>query len=288
MPVRLLTVGSDPDNTLFGVDPDGTLRWYRYSGGGPSDTAASASTWLGWDPNSGNPIGKGWGDFSWLGAGIQGTLLGVDVQGNLRRYYYTGTGESDYDGDQNWASQSGTVLGTGFDGFKHLALILNIGDYTAGTDDLQVLAVEESGDVWVYGYHNGVPRPHTPVLVAHGWTDYDYLIGNVNLGRVLGVAPGGELYWFQIWVSYNTDGTVSTKFGPNNGNPIGFGWNQYVSATAGVEHVVEGESDYIPIYAVDRYHNLHWHGYTGEGAEDPDGVTGWVTPNSGNIISGSW
>ncbi len=95
MPIRLLTVGSDPDNTLFGVDPDGTLRWYRYVGGAQADAAASTAPWLGWDPNSGNPIGNGWGDFSWLGAGIQGTLLGVDGQGNLRRYYYTGSGQSD-------------------------------------------------------------------------------------------------------------------------------------------------------------------------------------------------
>ncbi|MGA9488654.1 MAG: tachylectin-related carbohydrate-binding protein [Mycobacterium sp.] len=287
MPIRLLTVGSDPDNTLFGVDPDGTLRWFRYVGGAQADPAASTAPWLGWDPNSGNPIGNGWGDFSWLGAGIQGTLLGVDGQGDLRRYYYTGSGESDYNGDQNWDTQSGSVLATGFEAWKHLALIMNEGDYTAGTDDLQILAVDQSGDVWVYGFHNGVARPNTPVRVAQGWTDYEYLF-SPNLGRVLAVSPSGVLYWLEVWVVYNEDGTVTTKLGPENGNAIGSGWNKFSSATAGFEHELEGTHNYIPIYAVDGNHNLHWYGYTGHGVDDPSGTTGWVTPNSGNIVSGSW
>ncbi len=76
--------------------------------------------------------------------------------------------------------------------------------------------------------------------------------------------------------------------GPESGNAIGAGWNKFSNATAGVRGQAGAALDYIPIYAADGNYNLHWYGYTGYGVSDPSGSTGWITPNSGNIISGSW
>lgn len=41
---------------IYAVAKNGDLLWYRYNGHGESDPTGR----LGWDPNSGNPIGNGW------------------------------------------------------------------------------------------------------------------------------------------------------------------------------------------------------------------------------------
>jgi hypothetical protein len=280
--LRLLTAGGLPDGTLFGIDTDGTLRWYGYNGSGDESLGAGVAPWMDFDTNSGNPIGNGWGEFSWIAAGIHGTLVGVDGQGNLCAYYYTGNGESDWAGDQNWAPQSGTILASDFGKWKHLALLLNDGDWSSGATDLQILAVDDSGDVWVHYWRTGEVVSGTPVLVASEWTDFQKVFG-ANLARIFAVSTSGILYWFQIWVEL--DASVQTS--DNNGNAIGQGWDGFATLAAGW-NTQNTPGCNISVYAVDAEHNLRWYGYSGDGAEDASGATGWVTPGSGNIISGSW
>lgn len=43
-------------HTLYGVEQNGDLRWYRYVGDGTQDPSGNT----GWDPNSRNIIGNGW------------------------------------------------------------------------------------------------------------------------------------------------------------------------------------------------------------------------------------
>jgi Tachylectin len=285
--LRLLTTGAAPDGTLFGIDTDGTLRWYRYNGSGEESVGAGVAPWLDFDTNSGNPIGNGWGEFSWIGAGIHGTLVGVDGQGNLRAYYYTGNGESDWAGDQNWAPQSGTILASDFGKWKHLALLLDDGDWSSGDTDLQILAVNDSAEVWVYYWRTGNLVGGTPVMVAAEWTDFQYVFG-ANLWRVFAVDTSGVLHWFRFTV-VPTDPSfsdVSVESDDNNGNAVAQGWDGFSTAAAGW-NTTPGGPEYISVYAVDSGHNLHWYGYSGNGAEDASGATGWVT-GSDSIISGSW
>src|SRR5829696_7374566 len=44
------------DGVVLAIQPNGDLLWYSYAGAGESDVAGA----LGWDANSGNPIGNGW------------------------------------------------------------------------------------------------------------------------------------------------------------------------------------------------------------------------------------
>jgi hypothetical protein len=285
--LRLLTAGGVPDGTLFGIDTDGTLRWYRYNGSGEESVGAGVAPWMDFDANSGNPIGNGWGEFSWIAAGIHGTLVGVDGQGNLRVYYYTGNGESDWAGDQNWDPQSGAILATDFGKWKHLALLLDDGDWSSGATDLQILAVDDSGEVWVHYWRTGQLVEGTPVPVAAEWTHFQYLFG-ANLSRVFAVDTSGVLHWFRFTVE-PTDQSfsgVTVQDDDNNGNAIGRGWDGF--ATLAANWNTSATAEYISVYAVDAEHNLRWYGYSGNGAEDASGATGWVTPGSGNIISGSW
>jgi len=41
---------------VLAIKPDGGLLLYRYTGGGTADRTGPT----GWEPNSSNPIGRGW------------------------------------------------------------------------------------------------------------------------------------------------------------------------------------------------------------------------------------
>ncbi|WP_035355747.1 tachylectin-related carbohydrate-binding protein [Edaphobacter aggregans] len=96
-------------NVVFGVKPDGHLLWYSYSGQGEEDPSGT----IGWDPNSGNPIGNGWQSMQHVfggasdGGGFGQVIMAVDQDGKLFWYRYSGNGESDLSGTQGWHHRSG-------------------------------------------------------------------------------------------------------------------------------------------------------------------------------------
>jgi hypothetical protein len=47
------------DGQVLAIKSDGDLRWYRYTGDGTADQTGAT----GWEPNSSNPIGRGWQTF---------------------------------------------------------------------------------------------------------------------------------------------------------------------------------------------------------------------------------
>lgn len=104
-------------NVFFVVDADGLLRWYSYSGRGQNDQRGVR----GWHPNTGNPIGQGWGHMvhifggvNDLGEGFGHTVFAVNPEGELRWYHYKGNGEADVTGAAGWHPRSGTIIGTGW------------------------------------------------------------------------------------------------------------------------------------------------------------------------------
>ena len=105
------------DNVFFVVHESGNLLWYSYAGHGEEDPPGS----LGWHPNSGNPIGRGWEGMQHLLAGSTNQLGGyghivmaVDRHGDLRWYHYRGQGEFDVTGTRGWHPRSGNVIGRGW------------------------------------------------------------------------------------------------------------------------------------------------------------------------------
>lgn len=96
--------------TLYGVGPDGLLRWFRYEGDGRDDTS--------WHANSGNPIGNGWQGFRALFGGVRedgaDVLFGVAQNGDLLWYSYAGDGSADASGATGWHANSGNPIGNGW------------------------------------------------------------------------------------------------------------------------------------------------------------------------------
>ena len=100
--------------SLYGVMPDGTLRWFRYDGEGEEDVSGSS----GWAPNSGNPIGRGWNTLRLLCGGFVDPdtegLFGVAENGDLRWFTYIGDGTADPTGGTGWGPNSGNPIGNGW------------------------------------------------------------------------------------------------------------------------------------------------------------------------------
>jgi len=132
------------NGVVMGVQPDGDLLWYRYDGDGTEDRSGA----LGWDPGSGSVIGNGFDSFVHLFAkpaegrttSPMAQLFGVERNGDLRWYGYSGNGEPDRSGVKGWHDNSGNVIGNGWADFK----------YIVGTSD--VFAVKRDGSLLWYRY----------------------------------------------------------------------------------------------------------------------------------------
>ena len=130
MALRLIT---SEWRRLYAVDDDGLLRWYRYMGGGEVNDAPGGWNW---HPNSGNPIGHGWGEFTAIFACSNGVIAGIHNDGNLYWYCYRGAGQSDRSGTVGWEPGSGNVIGSGWDNFARLT-----GAFST------IFAVSDNGDL---------------------------------------------------------------------------------------------------------------------------------------------
>lgn len=100
---------------ILAVAENGDLLWYSYEGNGESDITGAT----GWHPNSGNPIGNGWQGFRHL-HGSGNVIFAVQENGDLLWYSYEGNGESDVTGGTGWHPNSGSAIGNGWQGFRHL------------------------------------------------------------------------------------------------------------------------------------------------------------------------
>ncbi len=98
MAMRLITLGTSHGdagaplgNTIYGIDSDQYLRWYKYLGNGDANPSPGL---VNWDPNSGNPIGNGWGAVTLFQLGTAGTLMAIHDDGGLYWYRYDGDGHA--------------------------------------------------------------------------------------------------------------------------------------------------------------------------------------------------
>jgi Tachylectin len=153
---------------IYVVAENGDLLWYSYQGNGESDRSGNT----GWHPNSGNPIGNGWQSFKLVGCG--GVIFGVQENGDLLWYVYSGNGESDRSGSTGWAPNSGSPIGNGWQDFRALFG----GSNDSGGFGQVIYAVAQNGDMLWYRYDgNGENdrsgntgwRPNSGNPIGNGW-----------------------------------------------------------------------------------------------------------------------
>lgn len=255
---------------ILGVDPQGNMRWYHYTGDGQADETGT----LGWNQLSGNLVGQSWGSLKRVFGGNKSVMFGVDAEDFLRYYFYKGGGALDPDAKSGWTQASSNRIGRGWGGFTHICA-------TAG-DELNttsIYAVDASGTLRWYGYAGqGEPDetgtagwlPKSGSIIGDGFEGIKFFIAAKR--NLYTVGRDGLLRWYR----YEGDGTVDWH--RNSGNPIGRGWESFQALFGGIR---DDQTDVL--FGVATNGNLLWYVYDGEGVADASGATGWVV-NSGNPI----
>lgn len=89
-------------------------------------------------------------------------IAAIHNDGRLHWFRYIGEGQSDRSGTTGWQAGSGTVIGNGWAGFKHVVP-------WAGTSvsDIGLLAATSTGDLLWYYFHGGW-HPNSGNVIASG------------------------------------------------------------------------------------------------------------------------
>lgn len=218
------------DGVVMAVEQGGDLRWYRYEGDGTADRSGA----LGWDPGSGSVIGNGFHSFVHLFAkpaeGMTtrplAQLFGVESNGDLRWYGYSGDGEPDPSGVLGWHPNSGNVIGNGWADFL----------YIVGTRD--VFAVKSDGALLWYRYHGDGTADRSGATgwdvksgsqIGRGWEGMRMVSGgttnrNGHGTMLFAVDPTGRLLWYRYDGHGDADPTGALGWNERSGTQIGQGW----------------------------------------------------------------
>jgi M6 family metalloprotease-like protein len=280
-------VGGLTDRGVFyGITTNGDLEWNCYNGNGAQ--IGDPGSGQNWHPNTGNLIGRGWGQMLHVAGCGNGTVLAVNANGNLHWYSYSGNGESDVTGAAGWDANSGNVIGNGWQNFLHVFAIPSSG---ASGSMIHVFAVDPDGRLLWYGYTgNGEHDPsghkgwvhNSGNQVGTGWTGFRHIHASSNV--IFAIKNDGTLYWYCYEGHGESDPTGGKGWRLNSGNPVGTGWQSMqhvfggVSDTPGFGHIVMGVD-------VDGY--LRWYRYTGQGESDISGAQGWDA-RSGSRVGARW
>ena len=111
------------DGVIYAVTPEGALLWYRDIA---RDGTNGQNGSTGWAPSSGTQIGQGWDGFTYVFSGAgedghEGVIYAVGSGGELFWYRdLNRDGSNSPDGSTGWAALSGSQIGTGWSGFRHV------------------------------------------------------------------------------------------------------------------------------------------------------------------------
>jgi hypothetical protein len=172
---------------MYGVQPDGSILWYRHDGFAHCGTTVSD-----WTAPEGKLVGTGWTNlanaFGMTGTrpGTGGVMYTIDTAGNLRWVRHLGWANG---GDTGADWQGGTIVGTGWNGFRHVF----------GGEDGHIYAIDAQGQLFEYfhlGWLDGSASWAGPHLISVGWTGYPEVTGSLD-GVIYGVNDAGHLIWFE-------------------------------------------------------------------------------------------
>jgi len=229
---------------LYGVAPDGTLKWFRHEGANVGS----------FDLEGPRSVNVGWGNFKQVTHGGEGIIYAVTRQGALMRFQHAGYGEGlGRDDAAAWLPPQEIATGWG-----------NFTQVFSGGDGV-LYAVTPEGKLWWYrhtGFINGRATLEGPKDVGRGWGGLRHVF-SMGDGVIYRVTSDGKLWWHRH-VAYRTGAGLESPASWEGGKEVGRGWEgmrQVFSAGGGV------------IYAVTPDGKLWWYrhtGYrTGRGLETP-------------------
>lgn len=184
-------------NVLYGITPDGTLKWYSHDG-----SSNGTPAWQG-----AKNVGTGWQSFKQVFSGSEGILYAIAQDGTLKWYRHTGY----RDGTATWEGPKN--IGTGWQNFKQVF----------GKGDGVIYAVASDGKLKWYkhtGFRDGTFAWEGPKDVGTGWQNFTQVFGAGN-GIIYAIATNGILKLYKH-TGYR-DGTVAWE----GAKDIGTGWQGF-------------------------------------------------------------
>src|SRR6516165_4790230 len=129
--------------------------------------------------------------------------------------------------EAGWASNSGSQISSGWDGFDHVF----------SGDDGVIYAIKPTGELLWYrdvkrDGSNGADGgsgwdSHSGNQIGFGWDQFKRVFYGGN-GIIYAIKPTGELFWYQDVKRDGTNGAnAQTGWAPGSGNQIGFGWDGF-------------------------------------------------------------
>ena len=151
---------SGDGNIIYGISPDGSLRWYSHAG---FNTGLGLKNG-GWAANPGKIVGSGWAQFKHVFSGGKGVIYAITHDGKLKWYKH---------------AFSRTGQGVEIPGAWHAPKEINAGwhifkDVFSGGDGI-IYAITMDGILKWYkhtGFDNGAPTFEGPKDVGNGWHNF--------------------------------------------------------------------------------------------------------------------
>jgi hypothetical protein len=269
---------------FFGVEENGDLRFWLYTGSGEHDPSGAT----GFDGLQGTVIGNGFDTFLHVLGGGDGIILGVTRDGDLTFFRYTGGGEEDRSGTLGFEGNQGTVIGNGFHTFPHIFVAPRDGETTLPATT--IFTVDQQGDLRWFRYTgngehdptgaSGFDGPNQGNQIGNGFTNFRHIVG-VGGGAFVAVPENGDLLWFRYTGNGEHDPSGANGFVENNsGNQIGNGFGTFRHLFGGLDRDRRSRL----ILGVTRDGDLLYFRYTGNGEHDPTGTRGFDTGHQGTQI----
>ena len=263
---RFLRVVPGGNGILYAIQADGVLYWYRHLGW---QTGTS-----GWANNgTGLQIGAVWHQFTTVLAGSDGEFFAFHADGTLFWYRYILSNANT--GAGSWHPASGSVIGSGFNGFTRIF----------GGFDNVLYCQDDDGKLFWYRYSagNGTvgwANDGNGLQIGAGWKPFNSLWADPS-GVVFGIHQDSTLYWWRRVVQNSSTGA---GYWANGGNAIavGNGWGSdsqitFWSNTSGVVYAINLDTSVTP--GTDN--TLIWYHLLNSQNIDTAGAS-WV--NNGNGI----
>jgi hypothetical protein len=208
-------------NSMYGMSPDGLLRWYRYNGMGPRqysnplfrliNPAGSTDLVPQWSPI--HVVGWGWTIFSRIVGAGNGVLYGVTPQGAVRWYQHAEYANAT--DSPTWRATDVTPPPGEF-GWQDFI------DVAASSNGV-LYAVAPDGRLFWYqhlGYRTGANAWDGPRVVGEGWQNFKRIFSPGN-GMIYAITQEGQLLFYE-----NLNDVQGTALWRDTVD-LGMGWGDY-------------------------------------------------------------
>jgi len=215
-------VFSGGGNIIYGITPDGTLRWYEHKGFNTGLGLESAGNWEG-----GRKVGRGWGGLRHVFSGGDGVIYTITPDGKLWWYRHAG-----------YRTGAGLETNGSWEGRREVGRGWGDAEHVFSTGEGIIYSVTKDGKLWWYRHQAyltgaGLETPGAWEVrreVGRGWGGLRQVF-SAGDGLIYAVKADGKLWWYRHQ-AYRTGAGFETPGAWEGGREVGRGWGDSINVFA--------------------------------------------------------